>query len=173
MKKSFTLLELIIVIVLISIVYYFTIQNLNFKPKKLDALTINNLQEYLSKIEFDDTIRLDCIDSDDMQCLLFVDENLQKTEKISLFKECPVVYEYSKQLKTLEFRDIELKNMESYRVCFSFEMTKNKKSSQFIVQTNQKIYVFNNINNKPIILKDVSGVYDYFEDKINEVKDAF
>ena len=173
MKRSFTLLELIIVIVLISVVYYFTIQSLNVKQKKLEGLTLNNLQEYLSKIDFENNIRLDCVDSDDMKCLLFVDDNLQKMEDISLFKECPLVYEYSKELKTIEFKDIELENMETYPVCFSFEMTKNNKSSQFIVQTNKKVYLFNNIDSKPIILKDISDVYDYFENKIDEVKDAF
>ena len=57
------------------------------------------------------------------------------------------MYSYNKQLDMLEFADLEMEKLESFEVCFEYSIDKYLKSSDIIVQTNDKVYIFN-YNNK-------------------------
>jgi len=170
-KKSFTLVEIILVVLIISLVYYFTISSFKFSSSiKSSSIDIYNIKTYLSK--FNKEVTLTCID-DGKKCLVMdSDENI--IEEISnLFKNKPIVYEYNKNLNIIYFEDIELKHLDRYEVCFKYTINKYKKSEDMIVEVNNKFYIFNSIHNQPILVENTSDIYDYFYKLEQEVKDAF
>ncbi|MEA3498913.1 MAG: type II secretion system protein [Campylobacterota bacterium] len=172
-KKAFTLFELIIVIGLVSIIYYMTLSNFSLKQQKLDSVTLLNLKQNLLKFEFEDTISLKCVDDKDVECFVLIDNEIQDEKITNLFKTCPEVYEYSKEQKRIEFDDLELENLESYKICFEFKIDKYKNSSKFIVDTSDGVFIYDNISKQPKKIKYINDIDLYFDDKISEVKDAF
>jgi len=49
----------------------------------------------------------------------------------------------------------------------------NQKCSELIVELEDLVYIFNDIKNKPETIKYINDIDIYFEDKIQEVRDAF
>ena len=104
-KSSFTLIELIIVILIISITYLLIFSNSNFDVKKQEErLTLYNLEDFLLKnFEFEKSLSFVCIE-EKFTCFVKVDDKLQKDFRIEkFFKQKPDVYEYDKDEKKLEF----------------------------------------------------------------------
>ncbi len=177
-KKAFTLFELIIVVILISIIYYFALSNLNLKQNKLDMVTLMNLKQTLNGFEFNDEIALKCIDSmqdlEYLECLVIIDGEIQKEKIEQLFKGCPQSYEYSREQKLLEFSDIKLDEFSnSLDICFEFIVNKNGDSSQMVVDMNDEVFIFDNISQKPHKIKYINDLEIYFDNKDSKVKDAF
>jgi len=170
-KKSFTLVEIILVILIISLVYYFTISSFKFSSSiKSSSIEVINIKTYLSK--FNKAVSMVCID-DGKKCLVMDnDENIIE-EVSNVFKNKPIVYEYNKDLNIIYYEDIELKHLDRYEVCFKYNINKYKKSQDMIVEVNNKFYIFNSIYNKPILVDNTSDIYDYFYKLEQEVKDAF
>ena len=174
-NKAFTLFEIIIVIILVSIIYTFAINSFSKnKPKHPDGITLSNLKEKLLEFEFDEDITIQCL-ADDFSCFVFLDDDLEpQEEKIKdLFKNKPTIYSYSKELERLEFLDLELEQLQRYEIIFKYNCKKNKKCSELIVETDNLVYIFNDIKNKPKTIKYISDIDSFFDNKIQEVKDAF
>jgi len=170
-KKSFTLIELIIVVSIISLVYYLTLGNFKLNVDTSNKISLNNLPMYLKKQEFDKTLSLKCID-DGKKCLLYIDGSIK--EKINnLFSQKPNVYTYSKDLDLIYFNDIELNELDTYEVCFEYNINKYKKSKDIIVEVGQKVYIYNSLDSNVTTLDYISDVRDYFDKKEQEVRDAF
>jgi competence protein ComGC len=173
LKKTFTLFELIIVVILISIVYYISISNINIKQNSVNAITLINLKQTLKNMDFKNKIEIKCIDSKDVECLIFKDDIIQEKKIYGLFKKCPTVYKYSIQQQTIDFEDVELDKLERYSICFEFILNKDGKSSQIIVDTQDNVYIFDNISQFPKTIKYINDIDLYFDKKVNEVKNAF
>ena len=174
-KKSFTLMELVIVIVLVSIMYYFVLSN-NFESdnKRKEGLSLINLKSYLLSFDFKNSASIKCIESDDYDCYVFLDNKLEKDLSIkNLFKDKPSIYEYTKEQDRMEFGNLKLDTFEEFNVVFEYSIGADMKSKDFILDTGEKIYVFNSIYNKPIQLKYLYEVLDSFENRVSEVKDVF
>jgi len=172
-RFAFTLIELIIVIIILGIVSYLTLSKMdNFKQHSKKNISLININNILSKYHFKDNISLKCID-DGSLCYIYVDNKLIKTTIKDLFKTKPTVYKYDKDLDTIEYPDLKLKDLDRYEVCFEYTIDKYQKSKDFIVQTDDKIYIFNSIKKQPIVIPYLSDVSDYFDDKKEELKDAF
>ncbi|MEA3513313.1 MAG: prepilin-type N-terminal cleavage/methylation domain-containing protein [Campylobacterota bacterium] len=175
-QKAFTLFEIIITIILISIFYLFAINSFSNSSKiDGDVITLNNLKQELLKVDFEEEINIQC-NNQDLSCLVFVDGVLDEDEegKIeNLFLKEPIVYKYNKNLEDIEFQDLELEQLERQNIVFKYSCKKNRKCDEMIVQTEDKVYVFNDIHNKPITLNYIDEVSDFFDDKIGEIKDAF
>lgn len=163
-KKSFTLIELIIVTTLIFIIYYFTLSNLNVQQDKADKITLINLKQMLASFDFEEKINLRCIDIENIDCLLLIDDIIQDEKIVGLFEKCPDVYEYSRDQIRLEFEP---------PICFEFELRNNGHSSQIMVDLDDKVLIYDNISLKPKILKSMDDIADFFDNKIDEVRDAF
>lgn len=172
-NKAFTLFELIVVVILVSIVYYITFSNLDKKQNKLDTITLTNIKEKLLEYDFDSKIAIKCLNNDNIDCLLIIDNAIQKEKIENLFSNCPNVYEYSKDIIKIDYEDLELEELRKVEVCFEFEVSKNQNSSQIIVESSNEVYIYDNISLKPNKLKFINDVSFYFEEKENEVRDAF
>jgi len=163
-KKSFTLVELIIVTSLIFIIYFLTLSNLNFQQDKADKITLINLKQTLASFSFEEKINLRCFDDEKIDCLFLVDDIIQDEKIVGLFEKCPEVYEYSRNQIRLDFVP---------PICFEFELRKDGHSTQMIVDLDDKVLIYDNISLKPKIVKSMNDVADFFDNKIDEVRDAF
>jgi prepilin-type N-terminal cleavage/methylation domain-containing protein len=172
-RYSFTLIEIIIVIIILGIVSYFTFSKIdNFTISTKPNISILNIKDRLLKYDFKDNISLKCI-NDGALCYIYVDNILSKNTIKNLFKSKPTVYSYSKDLDIIEFEDLELDKLESYEVCFEYTINKYQKTKDFILEVDDKVYIFNSIQQYPISIEYLSDVGDYFDDKKEEMKDAF
>ena len=168
-------MELVIVIVLVSIMYYFVLSN-NFRKdeKSKEGLSLLNLKSYLLTFDFEDSASIKCIQSDDYDCYVFLDNKVEKDLIIkNLFKEKPSIYEYTKAQDSVEFNDLKLDTFEEFGVIFEYGINSDMKTRDLIVDTGEKIYVFNSMYDKPIELKYLYQVLDNIENRISEVKDVF
>jgi len=174
-KKSFTLIELIIVIILISTTYFLVFSNNNFNVKADEKrLDLSNLKDYLMKnFEFEKDISFLCIE-EKFSCFVKVDGNLDKDFKVlNFFKKVPDVYEYSSSEKKIDFKELRVDNM-NHNVIFELKINADYKTNEFIIDTKDKnIFVFNSIFTKPKIYKTLSESLENFEINEKKVKDAF
>lgn len=173
-KRSFTLFEIIISIILISVLYFFAINTFvksNTNGQK--NINLNSLKEKLLDIDYDDSISLKCV-RDELQCFLFIDGLLQEEVIKNLFLQIPSVYEYNKNREKIEYGYLDLPDeLGSYEIVFDYSCNRYKKCSEQIVELNTSAYIFNDIHMKPILVEDLYSVDEYFESKQEEVKDAF
>jgi hypothetical protein len=172
-KRGVSLFEIILAIVLVGIVYSFAINSFtNKKDIVKDNVTLENLKQTLLAYDYINSIDMKCIASD-LKCFVFVDNILQKETINTLFKNKPVVYDYDNKLIKKKFLSLELELLQRYDVVFEYKCDKYRQCTEQIVEYNDKVYIFNDTKIKPIIIKYLNDIDMYFQDKIDEVKDAF
>lgn len=174
-KKSFTLIELIIVILIISTTYLLIFSNSSFSIKNQEEkINLYNLKDFLlKKFDYKKELSFVCVEKD-FVCYVKVDGKLVKDFKINnFFKKVPDIYEYKAKQKKLEFNDIRIENFD-YEVVFELKINNDYKTNEFILDTlENEVYVFNSIFTKPKIYKSLSESFEVFNQEQIEVKDAF
>lgn len=174
-KKAFTLIELIIVILITSSVYLLMFSNSNFLIKdKKSNFSFINLKEYLIKnYEFQKEISFVCIEND-LQCFIQIDGKIDSSQKIeNIFKIIPEVYEYNRDQIKIDFSQVVIDNSD-FDVVFEFKIDKDFKSKDYILDTlEDRVYVFNSIFQEAQVYASLNEVSELFEKNILEVKDAF
>jgi hypothetical protein len=171
-KKAFTLFEIVISIILVSIVYMFAINSFKKQDIVSDSITLNNLKQKLLQSDFEESILIKCIE-DDFTCFIYLDEQIQEKRTNPIFESKPTVYSYDRDYERVEFKRLELENLDSYDIVFEYECKKNKKCSELIVETDKDVYIYNALDRNPTKIDYINDVRDYFDEKINEVRDAF
>lgn len=174
-KRAFTLIELILVILLTSSVYYLMFSNSNFLIKETkDKFLLENTKEYLiNNFEFNDEISLVCIE-DDFSCFIKVDGEINTNKKVeNVFKTIPEVYEYNQEQIRVDFQSVRINDIDN-DVIFEFKINNDFKSKEYILDTlEDKVYMFNSLFQKAKIYDSLGEAFDTFEKNILEVKDAF
>jgi len=173
MKKAFSLFELILVVVIIGISYTFI--NINFsKLSKKDEATVNlkNIKEYLSTIEYNDTLSLKCID-EAKRCLIFVDGELLEENSFDIFKSIPTVYSYDEAMNVKDFEYIDMDGYRNFKVDFELNLDKELRHEDLIVEVDEKVYYFNPLFLKATEFTYLNEVIGAITKKIDEVKYAF
>lgn len=174
-KKAFTLIELIIVIVLISTTYFLVFSNNSFSVKKNEKiLDLFNLKEYLlNNFEFEKELSFLCIE-DDFSCYVKKDGILDKNFKVTnFFKTKPDIYEYNSDERKVEFEELRVDNV-NHNVIFELKINSDYKTNEFITDTlDSEIFVFNSIFTKPKIYKSLNESFEVFNINKTKVKDAF
>ena len=174
-KKSFTLIELIIVIILISISYYLVFSSSNFKINtNSEKISFSNIKEYLIKnFEFKNSLSLVCID-ENLVCYIKVDDEINPELKLeNLFQTKPDIYEYTKDQELLFFNSISINNI-TQDVFFKFEINSDYKSKDVIVDTlEDKVYLFNSLFEQAKVFDSLNELFETFNLNKIEVQDAF
>lgn len=174
-KRGFTLIELIVVILLITVTYFLIFSNSSFKIKKDEIkLSLDNLQEVLIKdFQFQKEIAFLCIE-EGFECFIKIDGVLNEESIVkNFFKNKPSVYEYNKEQKILEFRQVNINNL-NQNIIFELKINGDYKINEFILDTDEeKVYVFNSIFKEPKVFNSLNEVLDFFENNELEVRDAF
>lgn len=169
-KRGFTLFELIVVVILLSIVSGFVLIKFDVLSTKNTPVSFENLKSHLLEFKFNKKLSLKCTEQTD--CLLFIDGILQE-EKINLSISNSIeVYKYDNTLTQIFFKDLELENLERHSIIFDITIDKDKKHKDFIVLNNDKVYIFNSIYKTPIVKSSLSDINDYFENLKDEVKNS-
>jgi prepilin-type N-terminal cleavage/methylation domain-containing protein len=163
MKKAFSLIELLIVILIIGIIYTLSIGN--FKKIK-DAgevkLSLKNLKEYLQNIEHQHSVEILCVD-ECASCDIFVDTEKFTSKSIENFLDKSVkVYRYDFNLGMVEK---EFKN----GVCFSFDVDKKGVSSQYIVEYDSKVYDYTTYLDDTKVYNSLQEVSEVKENLAQEI----
>lgn len=66
-KKAFTLMEIVLVVILLSSISYFTMSSFNFKTKENYKIKIENIKEFLlKKFEYNQELSLTCIENENL-----------------------------------------------------------------------------------------------------------
>ncbi len=162
-----------IVIILISILYLFAINS--FKNKSFgnsSDITLYNLKKKLLNRDYSKDIIIKCVD-ETFDCYVFIDGVLQDEKIKGLFEKKPDVYKYNSNLDKIDFLDLELERLERFEVVFEYKCKKNNKCSELIVETKNKVFIFNDIFQQPKTIKYIGDIEEYFNKNIEEVKDAF
>jgi len=168
--KGFTLFELLISIVLVGILYSFTVYNFDLSNNiKVD---ISNLKKKLLTLKYENNVTIKCVEKD-YSCFILLDGVIQKEKLDSLFQTKPIVYAYNDLFEKLTFEPLELETLEWHNVVFEYTCNSNRKCTESIISMNDKLYILNDLKIKPTIIKNKEDVVDYFQDKIYEVRDAF
>ena len=174
-KKAFTLIELIIVIILISISYFLVISNSSFKiTNENKTISFINIKKYLlDNFEFQNELALVCI-NEKLACYVRIDGNIDEDLKIeNLFDTKPEVYKYQKEEQVIDYDSIDINNI-SQDVIFELKINSDYKSNEVIVDTlNEKIYLFNAIFNEIKVYNSIQEVFETFNTNQLEVQDAF
>lgn len=174
-SKAFTFFELLIVLILVLSVYGLFFSSFDFTfNKKESSVNLKNLKSYLrDNFSFSKNLRLVCIEEGEV-CYVFLDDTVSKDNKLSgLFKSKPEIYKYSDDLDHLDFNRVDFGDLEEYDVVFEYNINKDRKSDDVVVDVGDKVYVFTSIHEKPFVFKYLSEVSDMFEEQVSEVKDAF
>jgi hypothetical protein len=165
------LIEILIVISIVSFVYYLSIEMFAKKNTSVKKIQLEYLPKYLNKYEFSKTLSLKCI-NDGKKCFVYSDGNIVDNIE-DLFTHKPIVYSYDSSLDIQYFDDIEIKKLDRNEVCFQYDINRYKKHSDMIVEVNNKIFMFNSFYEKAIKFEYLSDVSEYFDELKKEVRDAF
>jgi len=173
-KKSFTLIELIIVMILISTVSFLILPSFNLKKEKEYKVSLSNIKEFMiKKFSYEETLSLVCFDDGSKECYIFIDDNINKDIKIkNLFAQIPDVYNYNKDLTRYDFTKIRLDDIE-YEPFFELKIDSDKKHKDIVLDTlNEKVYLFSSISKNAELFNNTNEIIDKFSENEIEVKDA-
>jgi len=155
--NGFTLLELMIVIVLISIIYGIFINKIS-KDEYKSQIGLKSLREYLSTLEFKKKAEIICLEPCE-ECQIYIDNS--PTNSFKLFNSTPEVFKFDEfgNLQKVDFgKDKNLKN-----ICFKFQLFNNRSSSSFILKSDNKYYVYYPILQKTQIANSLDKAKELFD----------
>ena len=165
-KKGFTLFELMLVVLLIGIIYGVFVHKLSQKERNSDTneVTLETLKEFLLQFSPKKTAVLRCLTPCD-KCYVYRDGKKAREIEISLFEEAPNVYQSDPygQLQRMAFTPLQGKHGEALDVCFEFTLFENGSSSSYIVESGDKIYMFDPYMRPVSVFDSLSKAKDIFD----------
>ena len=173
MKRAFSLIELLIVVLIIGVVYTLALNNLQMMKEGKVKPTLLTLKSYLSKIKYDKQIKLLCLDNCE-SCVVFVDGKFDEklSEEFEEFIDSSVVM-YSFNINT-GFSELPKevffnKEQVSEDICFSFSVDKKGMSDQVVVEYKEKVYDFMNYLTGTKVYVSTAELMDEKQRQVNEV----
>jgi len=142
MKKAFSLIELMIVIVIMGVIYTLSVTSFNQKSEEFKKVTLLNLKEFMQNQKYEKSVRLLCLD-DCRSCDFFVDGVKSKTFE-DFLDDSVRVYRYEFLSATREVLKDVYFNEEDVQedVCFSYSIDKQGVGDQVLVEFKESVYDF-------------------------------
>ncbi len=171
MKKAFSLIELLIVILIVGVVYTLSVGSFKKANDETKKLSLENLKEYLQEMPHDDSVEYLCLD-DCTSCNIIIDGEKVNEEPIKGFLDKDVkIYKYdfysgiNEQSKKVYF------NSEGVEedLCFSYSVDKKGIGNQVIVDFKDKIYDFSVYLSAPTVYNSLEELIDAKESLAQEV----
>lgn len=142
MRKGFTLLELMLVVVLIGIVYGSVINVFQrYKDKAIDVSLIS-LEKYMQSFSHNNHVSLVCIKRCE-ECLLFVNEEFN--QNVTPFIENDIeLYRYDKDtgVKKLEVMPYFRSDGKEEEACFRYDIYPDGSRTEMIVKNKTEVYAY-------------------------------
>ncbi len=169
MKRAFSLIELLIVIMIVGVVYTLAIGNFNRLSSESSKLTLENLKEYLNFIKHSENVKLLCLD-DCSECDVIVDGVKSKTIE-DFLDESVRVYRYEFSYGAVEIEKEVFFNIDDVEedVCFSYEVDKNGVGDQVLVEFKEKVYDFSPYFSGTAVYSSIEDAVETREDMAREV----
>lgn len=144
LRKGFSLIELLIVILIIGVVYTLAIGNFQRLQEGETKLSLQNLKTYLMQFPHEQSVELLCLERCS-KCDIFVDGKLSKELEVENFLDESVqVYRYEYALGTIKEPRETYFNSEDVEeeVCFSYSVDKKGVGKQVLVEFQNNVYDF-------------------------------
>lgn len=167
-KRSFTLVEITIVILIMGMIYMFVPINF-FKDHQIKVDT-STFKEDLYAIGYENNVSLKCVYDLD-KCFIFIDDEYHKEIK-NPFGIITDVYTYEKNYKSIRFSDIKIDDS-YYRLSLNFEMNYAKAHQDILIQTKDKVYLIQSIDPAIKEFDSIAQVIEKNQMMIQEVRNAF
>lgn len=163
-KKAFTLFELIVVILIISAVYFLFIPRQKIDAK---AYGIKNIKEYL-KTFGQEKVTLICTD-EGKKCTVYSDEKVLETDFVL---NQPVVYEYKEgYLQKQElYAPALVDTFAQIAFKFSYDAKRDITDSLF-VQIDEEIVYFSPYFNEPRVFGSLGSAEDFYASNLQKLRD--
>lgn len=145
-KKAFSLIELLIVIMIIGITYTLAIGSFEKIAEEKIPLTLKNLKNYLHTFEREKSVEFLCLDRC-RSCDIYVDGEIQSELEGSFdefLDDSLKVYRYEYGLGAVQKEMIIYFNSEDVeeKVCFSYTLNKQGIGEQYLVEYQEEVYDF-------------------------------
>lgn len=170
LKKAFSLIELLIVIVIIGVVYTLAVQGIQKMNEKESSLSISTLKEYLTDREYEKSVRLLCLD-DCSICDIFVDG--KKSQKIEEFLDSEVrfyryelLYGFIEKEKGTFFNENDVEE----DVCFSYTINKEGIGDQVLIEYKESFYDLSPYFSQTLEYSSLEDALEYKENLLKEVR---
>jgi len=169
LKRAFSLIELLIVIMIIGVLYTLAIGNFNRLSDESSRLSLSNLKEYLHSIPHEKSVKILCLD-DCSECDIFVDGQKSKTVE-DFLDESVRVYRYEFSYGAIEAEKEVFFNIDDVEedVCFSYEVGKNGVGNQVLVEFKKSVYDFSSYFSKTAVYSSVEAAVEAREILVREV----
>ena len=160
MKKAFSLIELLIVILIIGVVYTLSVGSFEKVKDESKKLTLQNLKEYLQDLPHEKSAEILCLDDCSM-CKILVDG--KKIRELDDFLDKSVKsYRYD-----FSYGMVELDKVDD--VCFSYEIDKKGVGQQVLVEFKNKFYDYSTYLTPVSIYSSLQEARDAKEQLVQEV----
>lgn len=156
MRRGFTLIELMIVIVIMAAVYALMLQNFSLPKDKNSQMSIENLPAYLRKIypNEEKKVTYRCVNKC-QKCSFLVGRKEVKAKEL-LFEKPPKVYGFVRgRLEKKEFQK---------GVCFEYLLYPNGSSDKVVLEYENRVYLYANIDKKTAIFSDKDRASEYIDE---------
>ena len=164
MKKAFTLVELLIVIMILGVVYSLSITSLNrLSSNALDTKKTlwEELQALKQRFTYQHTLRIVCIDKCG-RCFVEIDNTKRQTikpfikQKLQAFR-----YDPFNGMEPMEYESFFDQSGIEHDVCFSYRFIKGEVGEMFYVVKDQKVYKLGSVFGQDLFYSlDAAGRYE-------------
>jgi prepilin-type N-terminal cleavage/methylation domain-containing protein len=170
MKKAFSLIELMIVIVIMGAMYTLSVQSFSNTANKLNKVTLLNLKEYMQGQDYQKSVRFLCLD-DCKSCDILIDGVKQNTIE-NILDDSVLSYEYDFNSGTREALIDVYFNSEGMQedVCFSYTVDKQGVGDQMLVVYKNEVYDFTTYLSPTKKYNSLESAIDAKEKLIREVE---
>lgn len=174
MKKAFSLIELIIVVIIVGVIYTLAINSFDSLKKQKNKITLLNLKEQLQNIEHEKSVSLLCLDNCS-NCNIYVDGELLLDESNSLdnfIDDSIVVYKYNFNFGAVEIEKkvyFNTQNIEE-NICFSFSVDTKGVGDQVLIEYKNIVYDYSTYLTSTPTYDSIQEAVDAKESLAQEVK---
>lgn len=168
-KRAFSLIELLIVIVIMGVVYTLAINNFSRLSDQSNNLSLANLKEYLSSLDFENEAKLVCLD-DCSVCDIYLDGNKSKSIE-GLLDSSVKSYRYESSYGFVE-QDPEVffnKDGVEESVCFTFSVDNEGVADQVLVGYKENYYDMSTYLTPTQVYRTMGDAQEAKENLQNEV----
>jgi len=171
LKKGFSLIELLIVIVIVGVIYTLAVTNIQTLSEQKMTPSFSNLKEYLHSFLKEDakTAKLLCLD-DCSECGVYIDGAKQETIE-SFFDSSVEVYRNDFLFGAQSIEPEVYFNEEDVqeRVCFSYEIGKNLIGDQVLIVYKNRAYDYTTYFRQTPVYDSISELIDAKEELSQKV----
>ncbi|MEN4045222.1 type II secretion system protein [Sulfurimonas sp. NWX367] len=170
MKKAFTLIELMIVIVIMGVVYTLVIGSFKKLSEKSTNLSLKNLKEFLQSYPHKESAKFVCLDNC-KNCFVLIDGKKQDIRIKNFLDESVQVYRYDFDLGAMQKENTGYFNQENIEenVCFSYEVDGDGVGDQVLVEYKNNVYDFTPYFEPPQVYSSVEEAVNAKQDLMTKI----